>query len=1250
MRIDKIELCNLASLEGVQTIDFTREPLRSAGLFAITGDTGAGKSTLLDAVCLAFYNRAPRFDDSERLTRFDGRKANNDVELQSGDTRNILRRGSREGYCKVTFTVTDGAVYRAGWYLRVKRTGTYGKVERSLEQLEPQARRFNEAEVDERIQGLTGLDYTQFTRTVILAQNSFANFLRARQSDKSALLEKLTGTEIYGKISRKVYRLSEEAAHEYACMEARVDGLRVNRLDEADLAKARERQLLCQTSLNDAQRRRDSVGVRIRWCEKYRQAMADAERTRGEQMTARRAYSALYSGEELLNRYDSVLCVQPLYRDIKTMESDIHGLHQLIDAKRNEVAVCRNEAARLTEQSESARVERLETEREAREKQPKLNRGHVIEGEIAVAEAEWKKRKEQQARQVRLLAEKRRARTEQQALLDNVLARQAEQGRRIQTLSVHQRMYEQADRIGEKLVRLGELEDEERSLRRRCGEVQQRQEEQRRTLDELEKQRTAAESLLETYRAERQIHRMSIYGQDGAELQERYTRLNSHCQMLRQAQNVWRRITESMTALVEKEADMDRRCRLLAQNAKIVAQLAHEVETLTATCERMNTAYTLSQSENIVQLRRRLKEGTACPVCGATHHPYHTETEQELGELLMNLEREYHEASDELRMKKNKLQSLEREQAQENGRLHSERLYIEQMQRQLAGAVEEWANYTTLDPSFAERPDQVNPEARRLLIGQLLDSTTREVTEARKVLDAFNLHQKEMVRLNECIDQKERSMADTANRLNELRTAQRVMASTQEEIQRSLNRGEQLGKDLYSELEESITVQNWHDVWSANRETFRGNIRRKADEWAALTAGQVRGEQEIYRLRDVLQALADNIEESEREQLRMGDDCEAAEKELADKRAELARLFDGKRPEEVEADLQARLRRLQEKEGACDLKKEACKNKLQGLSGELQSLQEQCFAREEKLAQQRAEMDLWIRKFNRDHSAVQFAELERLFNDRRDWNALRAEIARVREAATLADSRMEAAQRLILELQASPDRLSERDDETYEDLKEEYVVLEQRYKEILQELTEVNLRLMAHDQCVKQMELCAVDTERLRQKKEQWASLCALIGSADGKRFREQAQSYTFYFLVEYANMQLRRFSPRYRLRNIPNTLGLEIIDRDMFDQQRPVSSLSGGETFIVSLALALSLSSLSSGNLSIGSLFIDEGFGNLDNESLELVMDALGNLQAEQGRKVGVISHTEQIRTRITPQIRLVKQNAGGRSVIEIA
>ena len=170
MKIEKITVCNLASIEGEFVIDFTAEPLRSAGLFAITGDTGAGKSTLLDAICLALYNRAPRFDDTERVPK-DDLLADDGTQLSTGDVRNILRRGCKEAHSTVEFSLPDGGRYEARWYVRLKRTGTCDKVSRSLRRLAPHKETVPEKEIQDRITALTGLDYTQFTRTVMLAQN-----------------------------------------------------------------------------------------------------------------------------------------------------------------------------------------------------------------------------------------------------------------------------------------------------------------------------------------------------------------------------------------------------------------------------------------------------------------------------------------------------------------------------------------------------------------------------------------------------------------------------------------------------------------------------------------------------------------------------------------------------------------------------------------------------------------------------------------------------------------------------------------------------------------------------------------------------------------------------------------------------------------------------------------------------------------------------------------------------------------------
>lgn len=174
--------------------------------------------------------------------------------------------------------------------------------------------------------------------------------------------------------------------------------------------------------------------------------------------------------------------------------------------------------------------------------------------------------------------------------------------------------------------------------------------------------------------------------------------------------------------------------------------------------------------------------------------------------------------------------------------------------------------------------------------------------------------------------------------------------------------------------------------------------------------------------------------------------------------------------------------------------------------------------------------------------------------------------------------------------------------------------------------------------------------EQLRQQQAQadiWQQLSSVMGSSDGKVFRNAAQQMTLDVLLFYTNGHLKDLAKRYRLERVAKSLGLQVIDQDMGDEVRSVHSLSGGESFLVSLALALGLASLSSQRVKVESLFIDEGFGSLDAETLRVAMDALDILQS-QGRKVGVISHVAEMTERIPTQIQ-VRKGAGGKSTVHV-
>lgn len=203
MRVLRIAGKNLASLADEFSVDFTAQPLSDAGLFAISGPTGAGKSTLLDALCLALY------DDTPRLHKAEGKTPDVGDPVSSQDPRTLLRRGAAEGWAEVDFVGNDGESYRARWNVWRARTKAAGALQpttmalHKLPGLQPLGHKKTEVmgEIVQRV----GLSFEQFTRAVLLAQNEFSAFLKARDDERGTLLETLTGNGIYSEISKRAF-------------------------------------------------------------------------------------------------------------------------------------------------------------------------------------------------------------------------------------------------------------------------------------------------------------------------------------------------------------------------------------------------------------------------------------------------------------------------------------------------------------------------------------------------------------------------------------------------------------------------------------------------------------------------------------------------------------------------------------------------------------------------------------------------------------------------------------------------------------------------------------------------------------------------------------------------------------------------------------------------------------------------------------------------------------------------------------
>ena len=1245
MVITKIIIRNLTSLAGEHVIDFTQEPLRSAGLFAITGDTGAGKSTILDAICLALYNKAPRFENVQRLKGEDIEKN----EINTSDVRNYLRRGEKEGAAIVEFTSTTGAQYRATWFLRLKRTGNYDNVVHTLEQLSPNKRTYDKAEVKDRIIQAVGLDYAQFSRTVMLAQNSFSNFLNAKIEEKSALLEKLTGTEVYGKISMRIFEEKSKAEMALKELQVEKDVVMRDKLDEEDIRDYERQISLLETSLKDLDNQCKITRQQLKWLDDYDKATKEVERCEAAYSEAYKVYLGLTNERNLLDRYDDVLCQQSLFNEIVNHKTNIEKCKQERTVVETQLREANTKVQDMRMAYDLATSRLSEATKQMEQRRPDIQRGLTIQGEIKEKMALLETRDmEMQKAQMDFeerkaeLANKKKELEDLGKLIGNLQYS-------IQGLSIYRTMFEKFDTVKSKLTDLEKESLTNATLQREIQEQQIAEQNINHLLEKSNRELQKSGDILSARKAE-----VSVYEQQNRvinihQLQQNIATNTTRLASLRSAKNLWIRLVKTYDEAEEAQVQVNASRIAIDQLTKDLTRLDQEIDAATQNFKIAQENYSYHNSQSIEAMRRNLKEGAPCPVCGGTHHPYHTESAREMGKIFEDIEQRYKEASEQLEELKNKARNLRATLANKQGRYEVEQRNYDRLTASLQSSQDEWQEYAALDSTFKECSASVNRQARMITLEQLIDNTESALNRQQEELRSYSKNQETINALNQLIRSLSERVAEETSQASQLDAQLKIIRSKQNDYKQHINISDRRLKEIYSDLDLMITDSGWMAKWRSNPEHYSTHLSSLFYEWNDTSK----------KLDEALQKreLTTNFVNQQEKELQVAQQSINTTREHRDatrelmriKQNELTALFGSRTPEQVDEDLREIVRSVTEQQLAAKVHYDNAQNELSEISGSKRKLEEDFLHFTQQYTQQSSQLDLWIHNYNRDHSPLRFAELERIFTDKRDWNALRRQIAECKDQLTVTQNTRNLAEQQLNLIRQDTMRPDSSQGETRESLTKSLEATELHIKETTERYNRYTDKLKLHQKALHDAQLMQKRFTEAEDNLRWWQRLNSLFGSSDGKKFREIAQSYTFEYLVAQANAQLRQLSPRYRLRTVEGTLALQIIDCEMFDQQRYVSSLSGGETFVVSLALALSLANLSSEGLSIGSLFIDEGFGNLDQDSLNLVMQALANLQSQQGRKVGIISHTEAIRTQISPRINVIKKAIGGESFVRV-
>ena len=460
-------------------------------------------------------------------------------------------------------------------------------------------------------------------------------------------------------------------------------------------------------------------------------------------------------------------------------------------------------------------------------------------------------------------------------------------------------------------------------------------------------------------------------------------------------------------------------------------------------------------------------------------------------------------------------------------------------------------------------------------------------------------------------------------------------------------------------LQESLLKANelfghdqWQAAWREDTVGFRDKLRSFAVEWQDNKV-RLQQEQDNLTRQKAEREGAVNLLDTIGKQLVAARELVAVRKNAWETiRDSRLLVLDGK---DADATEQQMLNALESLKKELDEMGEKLKKQLQ-LETELKATYKQLEADvkeyQSRLAQSKQALQQWLADFNATRSkSVDETLLAALLLRDTQWIASERNFLQQQEndritARTTLDDRV----RRLAEHDAKRKEM-DWDEASYpaepEVLQHMQVQCAEKSRELDALATEIRFKLRTNEENRQKVQSLEKELLQAREVSENWASLNEIAGSSDGGKFRRIAQGYTLDVLLSYANVQLSELSKRYRLERVPDTLALQVIDRDMCDEVRTVHSLSGGESFLVSLALALGLSSLSSNRMRVESLFIDEGFGSLDAETLRVAMDALDSLRT-RGRKIGVISHVQEMTERIPVQIK-VNRGDNGRSYLTV-
>ena len=1138
MKILNIHFKNINSLEGESRINFEQAPFSDTGVFAITGPNGSGKSSILDVITLGLYGETFRFD----------RPASH-----------VMTKHTADSFAEIEFSLS-GEKYQSSWHAQ----RADGNPENELLPPEMQLIRLQDGEilasthheVCARMTEITGMNFRNFTRSIMLAQGDFAAFLNALDSERMDILEKIISTDIYADYKKEVIDKAENAQQELDRLKQDLAAIQL--LDPAKQEACEHDLIDFNEQLSELQEEQN----RLQQQQALQITITALKRQIVEQEKAlANAQAQVKKTQEILDRIAASQDALIFKDDIEALKDKSHDIRQgksALDDFQGELKQLKEHLGDKTAPDGLAQLSFAE-------QQLKLENLRTQVGQCSLNSqsetAHWQSLVAQSAEKQSVLATVNTWLEEHAA--DAVLLT----GFLDELGQLKKLRAEVADLSGKQKTFTKQSKKTLETLKSNAAALDKEQKKQAQLKHQLQADEKELEAIAQGSTPD-DMNALKVEQQERVkDFQTLYT-LAKKNQLLTGGSgffSLFRRKEQPNHDTEALDLDLDK-LRLEIKREENIKRALDEKIILEGLLKKMAPD------------RIHLVDGKPCPFCGALQHPYAkyppalSNSKQALIDQKAKV-RSLIEKANTIRVKISVAQK------------HSEKNQARQIELQQTR--EQWL-------TLCNRLNIVSQDLDISRLGLMKELITKEAHELTEIVSFITKYKNKLAD----IEKLKASIAKSITAIDQLQLSTQQLGSStegltqeQRDIEAALARSQQEEKQLADKVLQQLTLLGEKMPAKAPEDALfdRLNVRLReyhgyasrhkslTEELATLEAKQANCQTEIARSTELLDVYTGQLQSEETIGLHLA--LIEKQKLIADKEQLLAQ-------QESEA---ARLHQaLEEKMQATQFAS------LHDISEMLELMENQ-----PELERQQAELEQEI-DAKTIELAASHAQLEADANALDStFNATEIEEQLRRIAEKIAIAGMEA----------------------------------QHLERLLSEQTQLRQTYDAELSRLQQQEA----------KYQPYLDEAARLATESGMAFRRRVQARVADKLLSQTNAILEKISGRYYLRQAPSEQGLalEVEDTYQANVRRVPKTLSGGESFIVSLALALGLSELVNNGRSVDSLFLDEGFGNLDAESLYTVISTLESLHTH-GKKVGVISHVEAVQKRFKAQLQMVKKPNG--------